>query len=373
MIMDAHTHIWTGTDKKKYFPVRQNWHICMDWAYSRGGTTPPYTRDPKALLPRQEMRMSDPEGKYTIANMDQGGIDSSVVFTIDYDFVWGEESGLSVEEKHQIYSELQRRYPGRLACTAGPEPRRLNALELYKRAIEEHKLTGIKLVPASGYYAWDPMLYPIYEYSLDNNQPVWFCTEVSRGSYRYTRFQEPVHISDMTHDFPDLTVVLAHIGANYVYWFEQCLNAAASNPNVYLQDGGPGWVLSFGIQRNNLTGGGVWHNAFNNEPLIMALFSRAKAAAGAHRIMWGGGNDGSGPSLAKEQDLASGYGWRNLVNWWRTLPERASKYGYSWTKEEVDMILGANAAHVMGVKRDPQREIPNKFGWRVLSPPPKTH
>ena len=228
MIIDAHTHIWTGqAPERSYFPPRQNWHICVDWAYSRHGTIPPYTKNPEALFPRQELRMSDPDGSYTIANMDEAGIDASVVFTIDYDFVWGQESGLSVEEKHRIYGELQRKYPGRLVCTAGPDPRRLNALELYKRAIEEHKLRGIKLIPAAGYYAWDPMLYPIYEYSLDNGQPVWFCTEVSRGSYRYTRFQEPVHISDMTHDFPDLTVVLAHIGANYYNWFEQCLNAGA--------------------------------------------------------------------------------------------------------------------------------------------------
>ena len=92
--------------------------------------------------------------------MDEAGIDASVVFTIDYDFVWGQESGLSVEEKHQIYGELQRKYPGRLVCTAGPDPRRLNALELYKRAIEEHKLTGIKLVPRCGLLRLGPHALP---------------------------------------------------------------------------------------------------------------------------------------------------------------------------------------------------------------------
>ncbi len=75
----------------------------MDWAYSRRGTVPPYTKNPEALFDRQELRMSDPDGTYTIANMDEAGIDASVVFTIDYDFVWGQESGLSVEEKHRIY------------------------------------------------------------------------------------------------------------------------------------------------------------------------------------------------------------------------------------------------------------------------------
>ncbi|MBI2166430.1 MAG: amidohydrolase family protein [Chloroflexi bacterium] len=367
MIIDAHNHIWTGTPEKKYFSARQNWHVCLAWAYATG-ESPPFTKDPAALLARQEMRMSDPDGRYTISNMDQAGIDACLVYTIDYDFVFGQPAGLSIEEKHRIYSDLQRKYPGRLVCTAGPEPRRLNALEIYKRAVEEHKLKGIKFVPASGYYAWDEMMYPFYEYSLDNNQPVFFCTEVSRGSYRYARFQEPVHISDMTHDFPDLTVVLCHAGSPYIYWFEQCLNAAASNPNVYLQL--DFWIKGWG-SRSHPSAQGWQPSALNNEPLIMELLAKAKSAAGPHRIMWGS-DSAAGPSFAKEDTMAGGMGWRGLINWWKDLPERSAKYGYKWTPQELDMVLGLNAAHLMGLKRDPQREIPHKFGWQRLNPPPRS-
>ena len=200
-----------------------------------------------------------------------------------------------------------------------------------------------------------------------------FCVPLSLTTYSAKSLELPQNgFLRGNHDFPDLTVVLAHIGANYYNWFEQCLNAGASNPNVYLQDGGPGWVISFGFMKDNLTGG-PWDNAFNNEPLIMAMLNKAKEAVGAHRIMWGGGNTGSGPSNNTEAKLANGYGWRNLTQWWRDMPKRAEKYGYKWTDEEVDMVLGANAAHVMGVKRDPQREILHKFGWRQLYPPPRSY
>ena len=320
-------------------------------------------------MPKQQLRMSDPDGSYTIASMDAAGIDAAIVYTIDYDFVFGEASGMTVEEKHQRYGELQRKYPGRLVCTAGGDPRRLNSFEVYKRAIEEHKLRGIKFVPASGYYAWDEMLAPFYEYSLDNDQPVFFCTEVSRGSYRYVRFQEPVHVTDMTHDYPDLEVVLCHCRWPYPYWFEQCINTAASNPNVYLQV--DHWIYGWGATKPDATDQPWEQSALTDEPLIIALLSRAKSAAGAHRMMFGSDNM-SGPAFNTPEKSAGGYGLHNLVDWWRKLPETAAKYGYTWTSEVVDMVLGGTAAHLMGLKRDPKLEIPHKFGWRKLYPPARS-
>lgn len=369
MIVDAHTHIWTGTPEKSYFPKRQNWHISMGWAYATGsgGETPPFTKNPEDLMAKQEARISDPDGSYTIAGMDAAGIDAAITYTIDYDFVFGQPSGMTVEEKHERYGELQRKYPGRLACTAGVDPRRLNALEIYKRAVEVHKLRGLKLVPASGYYAWDDMLTPFYEYSLDNDQPVFFCTEVSRGSYRYTRFQEPVHISDMTHDYPDLEVVLCHAGWPYTYWFEQCLNAAASNPNVYLQI--DHWVHGWGSSK--VPAQARWErSATNDEALIVAMLTRAKSAAGAHRMMFGS-DAMTGPGYRDPAKSNWGFGWGNLVDWWRKLPETAAKYGYTWTPKEVEQVLGVTAAHVMRLRRDPALEIPHKFGWRKVYPRPR--
>ena len=368
-VIDAHTHIWTGTPGKSYFPPRQNWHICMSWAYATGSGAgaPPFKKDPARLMQKQELRISDPTGEYTVAGMDAAGIDAGIVYTIDYDFVFGQPSGMTVDEKHEKAAELQRRYPGRLLCTAGVDPRRLNAFEIYKRAVEVHGLRGLKLVPAGGFYAWDDMLTPFYEYSLDNGQPVFFCTEVSRGSYRYTRFQEPVHISDMTHDFPDLEVVLCHSGWPYTYWFEQCLNAGASNPNVYLQI--DHWVHGWGY--GDVPGKLRWErSAVNDEELIVAMLSRAKTAVGAHRMMFGS-DAMTGPAYTDPAKSAWGFGLGNLVQWWRDLPTTAAKYGYSWTADEVDLVLGRTAAHVMALKRDPSLEVGHKFGWRKIYPPPR--
>ena len=75
-----------------------------------------------------------------------------------------------------------------------------------------------------------------------------------------------------------------------------------ATPTSTSKTAGPGWVISFGFMKDNLTGGS-WDNAFNNEPLIMAMLNKAKEAVGAHRIVWGGGNTGSGPSNNTEAKL----------------------------------------------------------------------
>ena len=103
MVVDAHVHLYTGTPEKKYFPTRQTWHTCMRWAHQSA----PYDRDPASLYPRQETRMSDPDGTYTITNMDDQGVDAAIVLPVDYDLTFGEESPLSIDEKHQHLGELQ--------------------------------------------------------------------------------------------------------------------------------------------------------------------------------------------------------------------------------------------------------------------------
>ena len=80
MIIDSHLHISTGTTERRYLPWRQSWSVSMAWAYNSG---PPYERDPEALLPRHEIRISDPDASLSIQTMDEAGVDTAVVLPID--------------------------------------------------------------------------------------------------------------------------------------------------------------------------------------------------------------------------------------------------------------------------------------------------
>ena len=109
IVIDNHIHINNEVPGKKYFPWQQTWLVCMEWAY--GGRSPqkgmpPYDRDPKTLYSRQGLRFADPDGSYTVAAYDRGGIDMGVILPIDYDMSWGSQSDIQIEEKHKHQAEM---------------------------------------------------------------------------------------------------------------------------------------------------------------------------------------------------------------------------------------------------------------------------
>ena len=127
IVIDNHRHINSEVPGRKYFPWQQTWLVCMEWAYGGRSPTkgiPPYERDPNALYPRQGLRFADPEGTHTIAAMDAGGIDMCVILPIDYDFSWGSQSDIQIEEKHEHQAQMVAKYPGRFVSFGGPDPRR---------------------------------------------------------------------------------------------------------------------------------------------------------------------------------------------------------------------------------------------------------
>ena len=361
MIIDSHLHISTGTTTRRYLPWRQSWSVAMGWAYNGG---PPYDRDPEALLPRHEIRISDPDASRSIETMDEAGVDTAVVLPIDYDFAFGEESDITPEEKHQQIGEMQRKYPGRILGLAGVDPRRLNGFEIFKRGIEEHKLNGLKLIPACGYYPWEPRLFQFYQYCTERGLPVFMCTQAAPGGYRYIRFSEPFHVGDMISEFPDMTVVMLHAGHPFYHWFEESILVAQGTPNIYVQF--DFWV--YGWITRPYVGATAWQNVKTDEESVVKMISRAKACLGAHKILFGS-DSFCGPAYTGK-DSVWHFGMKNLVDWWRSLPEIGKKYGCDFTDEEVDLMLGGNAARILGIEKPPNSEIKHKYGWMGKYPSP---
>ncbi|MBI2165314.1 MAG: amidohydrolase family protein [Chloroflexi bacterium] len=367
MLLDAHHHLWYDLDEggktRHYFPARQRWHICMRWAYTG---LPPYNKDPKSLYERQLLRMSDYEGKYTIAGMDHWKINAATLFPVDYDYNFGQAAEISWEEKHQHASQLGAKYKGRILPYVQIDPRRTNSLELVKRAFEEYKnFFALKLVPGAGFYPWDPMCYPLYEYCLNNDIPVAICVEGLNTSYRKGRFCDPIHVGDMHTEFPDLKVIMLHTGFMFTHWFEQCI-CAAVDVNTWAEM--DTWFTGAGFGQ----GAGMKSlrpNMYTNEEGLIRMLAFAKSTCGAHKIMWG--TDSShGPSYAAPKDGVDHQGWTAPAKWIQSLPERGAKYGYDFTKEDADLIVGGTAAHVLKIKEDPSRKVPEKYGWKYRYPSP---
>ncbi len=355
IVVNAHTHINSEVPGRKYFPWQHTWHTCMAWAYGVWSPTqgkPPYDRDPNALFPKQGLRFADPEGSYTIASMDHAGIDMGIILPIDYDWSWGSESAIGIEEKHIHQMEMVEKFPGRFVGLAGPDPRRPGCDEIFVRAVEEYGMRGLKMIPKAGYYVWDERAYPLYEQCTERGLPIFVCTEPDGGGYNRDRFAEPIHLSDVIGDFPDMPVVMLHAGEPFYHWFEESLLVASRAANAYVE-------LNFWIRPHFVP---KMIPSYEDDPeWVVRLIAKVRDILGPHRILWG--TDGHvGPRTRED--------WKGPVDWLKSLPDVAPQYGVKFTKDEVDMMLGGNAARLVGVAGAKEWERPHKYDVGRRMPPP---
>ena len=361
IVVDMHKHISTATEGRSYFPWQQRWHVCMNWAYGKEARKLGDPRDPEALYPRQDIRMADPEGKWAVQDMDEGGVDVSVCLPIDYSFSHGSESSIGIEEKQQHLAEMQEKYPGRIIGFAGPDPRRPGAVEILTRGIKEYGLKGLKLIPKAGYYMWQEDVYRLLDVAHELDIPVAACTQPSGGGYNRTRFADPMHVDDAVCDFPDVKFIILHAGAPLMEFFEKALLVASRNHNVYLQF--DFWIHGFfGVPK-------FIPNFKTDAESVGRLLGRARDVVGAHNMLYGTDTH-SGPSVHGDTLFRrdSGFNLGGAIAWLRDLPNTARQYGVDFTNEEVDMILGESAARLLGIKEYPKRETPHTFGWKRRSP-----
>ena len=373
IVIDNHIHINNEVPGRKYFPWQQTWLVCMEWAY--GGRSPqkgvpPYDRDPNALYARQGLRFADPDGTYTIAAYDRGGIDMGVILPIDYDMSWGSQSDIQIEEKHEHQAQMVAKHPGRFVHFGGPDPRRAGSKEIFKRSITEHGAKGLKIVPKMGYYPWQEECYELYDVCIEYGVPMYTCTEPNTGGYNRGRFSDPLHVVDVVGDFPDMLVTLLHAGNPLYDYFEKSLFVASGNPNTSIELNY--WLKAAGGVAEVKTGPRGGADVFGLPPgqneltdeLTMLLLTRARDILGAHKITWG--IDGHfGPQMKNSGE--------KVAPWLKNLVKNAAKFGHKFTQEETDMILGENVARTLGIKEHPEWEKKAKYGYTRRTPQPRYH
>lgn len=367
LVIDTHKHINCQVDDKKYFPWQHTWYSCMVWAYGPTAPNqgmPPYVRDPKALVAKQGARFADPDASWTLADMDEAGIDVSVLLPIDYDYAWGSDSGITIHEKHEHVAELQRSYPSRFIAMAGPDPRRPGAVDTFVRGVRDQGLRGLKLIPKTGFYPWDERAYLLYDKCIEFDVPVFVCTQPEGGGYDRVRFTDPIHLDDVVADYPDLKLVLLHAGAPLYDYFEHALLVASRGINTAISL--DMWLYGYDFLVPHFI-----PNFRTDEEAVVKLIARARDVLGPHRIMWGSDTH-SGPRIHGTNifDKAMGFGINAVVDFIRELPTIAPKYGRAFSTDDVDLMLGENASRMLGFREYPEWERPHTYGWQRLSPGP---
>ena len=112
-------------------------------------------------------------------------------------------------------------------------PRQPGYLEEAERFLDHPKFLGLKLHPLiDGYLPNDPSVHPLMELLLARGGlPVL----VHCG---HPIFTLPWSIEELAVSFPDVKVIIGHMGHGNVVYINASIDIAARNPNVYLETSG---------------------------------------------------------------------------------------------------------------------------------------
>ncbi len=100
-----------------------------------------------------------------------------------------------------------------------------------ERAVQELGLKGVKLGP--NYQNFDPLgeeAFRIYDYAEAHRLPVLFHQGTSPVRFADLDFAHPRHMDRVATAFPDLTIIMAHMGHP---WQIDCFTVVRKHPNVW--------------------------------------------------------------------------------------------------------------------------------------------
>jgi predicted TIM-barrel fold metal-dependent hydrolase len=308
MFIDSHYHFMTGMNEKAAAGM-----VGMIVHEARKmGMNPDY----ETMLKTAVQTWGDPLGDRLIDKMDEGGIDVTVAVNVD-DFNIKQLTWEKMQAQNRILGEAVQRHPGRIISLAGIDPRRPEAADMARVCLEEYGLRGIKYHPDHGFDPGGPESYKVLEV-LAKNKGILLCHTSPLMPKGRCKFADPMMLSDIAVDFPEIKVIAAHMGG-YINW----------RP----------WASLAAFQSTMYGDTAVWDTlAFKNYKLFCRELREAIDLAGPTKILFG--------SDAPIQTLL--YPMKTMVQFIQDLPKKAPA-DIHFTEEEVELILGGNARSVLGL------------------------
>lgn len=315
MIIDIHAHLFS-----KDMPFAGWWDIVAEWSSETSGRS---IEDVKEKIPG----MWDTTGDLLVQDMDEAGVDMTIMNVLDPVQFVGTGESLSLEAKHRIHAEAVGRHPDRLRCFAGVDPGRPTAVEFIEAAVEEWGMIGLKLHPCFGqFYANDRKCYRLYEKCVDLGIPVMIHVGLEHSPFPL-KYGDPVYVDDVALDFPELKIIMAH-GALTPFWWPLAATIASVRQNVF---------LDLGFCQLNLLGNQV--EEFY-KPLRTVINQ-----VGPSKVLFGT----DWPALRLIRRLRPGV----YVKAFSEPPDEVREAGIEFSDREIKGILGDNAARVLGLAKVP--------------------
>lgn len=310
MIIDIHSHLFgKGWVPKEFF---QGVARLVAHGFAKQGIQESVDEVTASLAER----INDSEAEMLLAQMDEAGIDKSVMFPFDVGLALGEPE-VSIEEVNRKFAELVKKHPDRLIAFAGVDARRKNALDLFRQCVEEWGMKGLKLHPCAGFYPNQKEVYLLLEKACELKVPVIFHSGSMMVPLK-AKYSQPIYFDDLGADFPDLPIIAAHSGGLYGY---------------------PQMISVMSIKLNIMSDISAWQiNADRHYPFFCKALRELLDFVEPERIFFGTDS----PSF---WSIMSNKDWVQLL---KDLPQNAPD-GITFTEEEINLLLGGNAQKLLNL------------------------
>ncbi len=277
----------------------------------------PEPMDAEQLLQIQLPALEDKTGEKLVQLMDEAKIEKTILLPLDY-WYWFETSGITgaydIVKKNEIYVEVTKNHEGRLYSLFGIDPRRKKSVSAFEKGITKWNMKGLKIHPSARFYPDDPVCYPLYKKAQELKVPVVFHSG-NQPPPMAAKYSEPKYIDTVAADFPELKIVVAHIGHG---WWRQALDLASMKPNMYVDFSG-------------------WQGVYQHDPSYVASVLRfAIDTLGPWRVLFG--SDGVLLNVIMP-----------LTEWIEAIRNINSVGNVTFSDEELEIILGKAATHLFSL------------------------
>ena len=202
---------------------------------------------------------------------------------------------------------------GHVHALCNVDPRDAGAPELLEREMTAG-FKGVKLLPVNRCYRLsDPACRPFFEAANELNANLIIHYGVTVDPTGDLRYADPLDLSPVARDFPDLTFVIAHFGAG---WLDAVLRLGYQCKNVCVDTSGT----------NN------WMDYYVPKLTLADVFERCINALGPERVLFGTDSGTTAP----------------YRTWIRTMQQRTiEELGLS--DGDQDLIMRGNAVRIFGL------------------------
>jgi len=248
--------------------------------------------------------------------MEEAGIDFTCICAVD-----NADTELLTPDlaqmQNQVVGQIAQQNPDKAMALAGVDPRRPEAPDMMKQCFEEFGMKGLKYHADYGFNPAGPESYKLLDI-VQENGGILLTHTGPLGPPSRCKYAEPGLLADIGVDFPDLKVIAAHMGQmNWRPWAA----LATHQPNLY----------------GDLA---MWDAfAFGRYELFCRDLRDLIDYAGIEKVLFGTDNPVAGIVVSTKE-------WIQLI---KDLPANAPD-GITFTDEEVNAILGGNAARMLGLE-----------------------